>query len=117
MFTRRKVLTAVSDVLKVITMLIFVFPFYWMIITAFKTSTEAQALPPTLWPQVWSMEAYERIGQVGIAQHTAHRPGPAFLQIDLPAIAIGFQMFGMFRNVDIQQRRHHKALAGQLCSR
>ena len=67
MFTRRKVLTAVSDVLKVITMLIFVFPFYWMIITAFKTSTEAQALPPTLWPQVWSMEAYERIGQVGIS--------------------------------------------------
>ena len=58
MFTRRKVLTAVSDVLKVITMLIFVFPFYWMIITAFKTSTEAQMLPPTLWPMEWSWEAY-----------------------------------------------------------
>ena len=67
MFTRKRVLTAVSDVLKVLMMLIFVFPFYWMIITAFKTSTEAQAMPPTLWPQIWSMEAYERIGQVGIS--------------------------------------------------
>lgn len=30
-----------------------IFPFYWMIITAFKDLNEASRFPPTLWPQEW----------------------------------------------------------------
>ncbi len=66
MFTRKKVLTAVSDVLKCICMFIFAFPFYWMVITAFKSSLESQMMPPTMWPQNWTLEAYERIAQTGV---------------------------------------------------
>jgi len=54
-----------SDILKIIIMLIFVFPFYWMFITAFKFYNEAIQTPPTLWPvnftfsnftNIWEME-------------------------------------------------------------
>ena len=48
-----------SDVMKIILMLAFVFPFYWMIITAFKTYPESLNVPPTMWPTEWTMEGYE----------------------------------------------------------
>jgi multiple sugar transport system permease protein len=38
--------------------LVAIFPFYWMVITSFKTTTEALASPPTFWPQVWHLENY-----------------------------------------------------------
>ena len=48
-----------SDIMKILLMLAFVFPFYWMIITAFKTYPESLSVPPTLWPTQWTMEGYE----------------------------------------------------------
>jgi sn-glycerol 3-phosphate transport system permease protein len=47
-------------------MFIFAFPFYWMVITAFKSSLESQMMPPTMWPQNWTFEAYERIAATGV---------------------------------------------------
>lgn len=55
-----------GDLLKVAMMLIFVFPFYWMIITAFKTYGEAIQTPPTLWPQNFTFEAFSNIFSRGI---------------------------------------------------
>jgi len=55
---RELILTIISDVLKIAVMLAFVFPFYWMLITAFKSYTESMAVPPTLLPKVWSIEGY-----------------------------------------------------------
>jgi multiple sugar transport system permease protein len=34
------------------------FPFYWMIVTSFKTLVEALLFPPTLWPQEGHPENY-----------------------------------------------------------
>ena len=51
--------SVVSFLLKVILMVIFIFPFYWMIITAFKTYPESLNVPPTMWPTEWTMEGYE----------------------------------------------------------
>ncbi len=48
-----------SDIMKILLMLAFVFPFYWMIITAFKTYPESLRVPPTLWPREFTMEGYE----------------------------------------------------------
>ena len=56
--TRSRILTAISDIFKVLVMLAFVFPFYWMIITAFKPYAESMAVPPTLWPQTFSWEGF-----------------------------------------------------------
>ncbi len=54
-----------GDVFKILIILLFLFPFYWMMITAFKTYNEAIQTPPSLWPQnftfqnfinIWNME-------------------------------------------------------------
>lgn len=37
-------------ILKTVVILVFIFPFFWMLSTAFKTYAEAIAKPPTLWP-------------------------------------------------------------------
>lgn len=55
-----------GDLFKIAMMLIFVFPFYWMIITAFKTYGEAIQTPPTLWPQNFTLEAFSNIFSRGI---------------------------------------------------
>lgn len=47
-----------SDIVKIFVMLAFVFPFYWMLITAFKTYAESIQVPPTVWPVIWSLEGY-----------------------------------------------------------
>ena len=56
----------ISDVLKVITILLFVFPFYWMITTAFKTYAESIQKPPTFWPSNWSLEGFQSVFNSGL---------------------------------------------------
>ena len=56
----------ISDVLKIITILLFVFPFYWMITTAFKTYAEAIQKPPTFWPSNWSLEGFQSVFNSGL---------------------------------------------------
>lgn len=36
-------------------------PFLWMIVTSFKTDSEAVAIPPTLWPREPTLDAYLQI--------------------------------------------------------
>lgn len=50
-----------DNIIKLIVVLMFVFPFYWMFITSFKTYTETIAFPPTLWPQKFTFDAYTTI--------------------------------------------------------
>lgn len=45
--------------------LAFIFPIAWSLLNAFKTSVEASAVPPTYWPQVWSMENFSNIWNFG----------------------------------------------------
>lgn len=47
-----------STASKLFIALIFVFPFYWMFITAFKTFDETILFPPTLWPKRWIYENF-----------------------------------------------------------
>ncbi len=50
-----------NDALKLVVVLLFMFPFYWMIVTSFKTYAETVQTPPTLWPQHWTLEAYNTV--------------------------------------------------------
>lgn len=54
-----------GDIIKVIVLLLFAFPFYWMLITAFKTYTESIIVPPTLWPKNFTLESFSTISQLG----------------------------------------------------
>lgn len=47
-----------NNVLKLFCALTFVFPFYWMMSTSFKTYVESEQFPPTLYPHEWSFEGY-----------------------------------------------------------
>lgn len=46
---------------KLLLCLAFAFPFYWMIVTSFKTKAESIQWPPTLWPQHFSLEGYQTV--------------------------------------------------------
>jgi sn-glycerol 3-phosphate transport system permease protein len=54
-----------GDLIKVAIMLLFAFPFYWMLITAFKTYNESIIVPPTLWPQKFTLESFSTVSQLG----------------------------------------------------
>ena len=55
-----------SDIVKILMMLAFVFPFFWMIVTAFKGYTESMGVPPTLLPKVWTLEGYHSTFNSGL---------------------------------------------------
>lgn len=50
--------TVVDIVLKLALCLLFAFPFYWMIITSFKTFTESVLYPPTMYPHEFTIASY-----------------------------------------------------------
>jgi sn-glycerol 3-phosphate transport system permease protein len=50
-----------GDLLKIAVVLCFVFPFYWMICTAFKSYSEAIQTPVTFWPERFSMDGVASI--------------------------------------------------------
>ena len=60
---RRITGTIISTILKLGICLAFAFPFYWMIITSFKTFSESVLFPPTLWPKNFTVEAYITVFQ------------------------------------------------------
>lgn len=62
---RRRIVRALrrlpGDLLKLAVVLCFVFPFYWMICTAFKPYAEAISVPVTFWPRTFSLEGIASI--------------------------------------------------------
>lgn len=58
---QRLVTGTVSTLLKLLVCLFFAFPFYWMIVTSFKTYTESILYPPTLWPRDFTLEGYRTV--------------------------------------------------------
>lgn len=50
-----------GDIFKIFIVLLFLFPFYWMFITSFKTYNEAIKFPPTLWPANFTMDNYRNV--------------------------------------------------------
>ena len=58
---RRMVRRLPGDVCKLAVVLCFVFPFYWMLCTAFKPYAEAISVPVTFWPKTFSLEGIESI--------------------------------------------------------
>lgn len=62
MYRTRHVLgTAVGNIFKIMFCVFFAFPFYWMIVTAFKTYKESIQFPPTLWPQFFSLDGFKAV--------------------------------------------------------
>jgi len=58
MFTAKKLKKLPEYLIKILIILVFVFPFYWMLSTAFKTYAEAIQTPPTLIPIVATLNNF-----------------------------------------------------------
>ena len=96
---RRRGLAVLSFVFKLGMLVFFVFPFYWMFTTAFKSYGESILFPPTLWPETGSAEAFgtvlEKIDMVHYLKNSLLVSfGVVLLQlvINVPA-AYGFARF------------------------
>ena len=59
------VLSIVSTLLKLLLIVIFLFPFYWMIVTGFKTYQETIAFPPSLWPKEIQWINFKKVWESG----------------------------------------------------
>lgn len=60
---RRICTGAVSLIFKAAMAVFFLFPFYWMITTSFKSYGESIVFPPTLWPEDPSWDAFLDVGR------------------------------------------------------
>lgn len=58
---KRNVAAGISFVFKLFMLVLFLFPFYWLIITAFKTYGESILFPPTLIPRTFTLGAFEDV--------------------------------------------------------
>lgn len=56
-----RVKKCISFLLKLLVIAIFFVPFFWMIITAFKTFFEATQFPPTWWPKEFTLESVKEV--------------------------------------------------------
>lgn len=54
---KQHTVSTISNIWKILICLVFTFPFYWMLITAFKTYAESLEFPPTLWPREFTLHA------------------------------------------------------------
>lgn len=59
----RKTAVGVATLLVAVYVL---FPLYWMVVTAFKSTSEIQQIPPTVVPEDWSLEAFRLVAESSI---------------------------------------------------
>ncbi|MFT0801322.1 carbohydrate ABC transporter permease [Bacillus swezeyi] len=48
---------------------VFLFPVYWMMMTAFKSDAELFKAPPSLWPEIFQLSGFQAVFTEGIARH------------------------------------------------
>ena len=48
-------------IMLIVGAVVMLFPFYWMIVSSFKTAAEATQFPPTMIPQKWTLQFYESV--------------------------------------------------------
>lgn len=59
--TGRKPRLALVHIILILGAFTMIFPFYWMIITSFKSVGESLLIPPTMWPSSWAPVNYEEV--------------------------------------------------------
>ncbi len=59
--TRGPLAHALIQAALLVSALLMIFPFYWMVATAFKSNVESQAYPPTLFPNEWHPENFVNV--------------------------------------------------------
>lgn len=63
-------------------------PFYWMIISSFKTQREGTAIPPTWWPQEFTLKNWQDIGNLTTGSMLIFFRNSAFVVIVITLITL-----------------------------
>lgn len=56
----KKLTTVITYVVLGIGAVIMIFPFVWMLLTAFKTNAEVMQIPPTILPAQWNLDSFAK---------------------------------------------------------
>ncbi len=66
----RVTIRAARHVLLIALALPFAVPFYWLVISAFKTNADLTSLPPTFWPRPWTLvDMHDAVGISGFSDY------------------------------------------------
>ncbi len=58
----KKIMLKISICLAIIILIAYVFPYLYLLLTSFKTSSDVISIPPSFFPMKWSLENYKSIG-------------------------------------------------------
>ncbi|MFQ3545564.1 carbohydrate ABC transporter permease [Halobacillus rhizosphaerae] len=59
----------ILNVVGIVIVVLFLFPVYWMIITAFKSQSEISQSPPTFFPENFQVESFVNVIQGGVGHY------------------------------------------------
>lgn len=65
----RILLRATVYILLTIVAIIFALPFYWVVVASFKTAAELREVPPTWWPQTFTIANYGEVWSATFARY------------------------------------------------
>ena len=65
----RILLRATVYILLTIVAIIFALPFYWVVVASFKTAAELRQVPPTWWPQTFTIANYGEVWSATFARY------------------------------------------------
>ncbi len=96
---RRTLMGIPYHVTGIVLALLFLFPLLWSTLNSFKTSTEASASPPTLWPQQWSGENYSELiaNGEGLGQYIGNSLVVALVSVVLTIVIATLGGYGFAR--------------------
>lgn len=60
---------AVVYLLLTLAAIVFFFPFYWVLIASFKSAAELREIPPTWWPQAFTLANYGEVWRAAFARY------------------------------------------------
>jgi multiple sugar transport system permease protein len=66
---RRIARQALLYLILTVAALIFFIPFYWVVMASFKTPAELRAIPPTWWPQEFTLANYPQVWRAAFARY------------------------------------------------
>ncbi|AEH51193.1 carbohydrate ABC transporter permease [Pseudothermotoga thermarum] len=72
---KRKITITIKFAITTIVLVFFLFPIYWIVITAFKPEAEWFTLPPTFWPTKWTLSNFLGTGSTTFGTTTTSIAG------------------------------------------
>ena len=76
---RRRLVAVLRHAVLIVVALPFLIPFYWLVISAFKTNGDLLSLPPTPWPHPWTLRDLQ--SAVGVAGFGDYVRNTAYITI------------------------------------